>query len=287
MPSKPDTLPELDMEDARRLIQAALDEDVGSGDVTSAAVIPPDVRFHGVMRARHDMVIAGLPVAGEVFRRVVPGAGFRPLATDGDAVASGASVAQIEGPAQGLLTAERTALNFLQLLSGIATATRPYVERIRGTGCILLDTRKTNPGLRKLSKYASRCGGAQNHRMGLFDAILIKDNHIAVCGGIAEAVRRARSAAQAQGLMIEVECDTLAQVAEALEAGVDRILLDNMSIEQLRRAVALIAGRAETEASGGVTLETVGAIAATGVNFVSVGRITQSAPAVDIGMDWK
>lgn len=277
----------LDMDDARRVIQAALVEDIGSGDVTSSAVIPADIRFRGVMQARHDMVVAGLPVACEVFRQVVPEATFRPLVADGDLVTSDAIVAEIEGPAQGLLTAERTALNMLQILSGIATATRPYVERIRGTGCTLLDTRKTIPGMRKLSKYASRCGGAQNHRMGLFDGILIKDNHIAVCGGISEAVRRAKIAAQQRGLTIEVECDTLAQVAEAAAAGVDRILLDNMSIEELRQAVASIAGRAETEASGGVTLETVAAIAATGVDFVSVGRITQSAPAVDIGLDWK
>jgi nicotinate-nucleotide pyrophosphorylase (carboxylating) len=285
MSSQADPPPGLDMEDVRRLIQAALAEDIGSGDVTSAAVVPADVRFHGVMRARHDLVIAGLPVACAVFGQVVPEASFQPSVADGDRVTSGGIVAQIEGPARGLLTAERTALNFLQMLSGIATATRAYIERIRGTGCTLLDTRKTIPGLRKLSKYASRCGGAQNHRMGLFDAILIKDNHVAVCGSLSEAVRKAKEAAGDQ-LTIEVECDTLAQAAEAAEAGVDRILLDNMSIEELRQAVALIAGRAETEASGGVTLDTVAAIAATGVDFVSVGRITQSAPAADIGLDW-
>lgn len=267
------------------MIQAALDEDIGSGDVTSSAVIPPEVRFHGVMRARYEMVVAGLPVAREVFRLVVPDAGFRPMVADGDRVTGGAIVAEIDGPARGLLTAERTALNFLQILSGIATATRLYVERIRGTGCTLLDTRKTIPGLRKLSKYATRCGGAQNHRMGLFDAILIKDNHIAMCGGISAAVRKAKEAARDK-LSIEVECDTLAQVAEAVDTGADMVLLDNMSVDELRQAVAVVAGRAKTEASGGVTLETVAAIAATGVDFVSVGRITQSAPAVDIGLDW-
>jgi len=282
---------ELDMEDARQVIEAALNEDIGSGDVTSFAVIPEDLRFHGVMRARHAMVIAGLPVAREVFRRVVPAAGFRELIADGETVTAGAILAEIEGPARGLLTAERTALNFLQILSGIATATRQYVERIRGSGCTLLDTRKTIPGMRRLSKYATRCGGAQNHRMGLFDAILIKDNHIAVCGSISEAVRKAKLAAQAvppsaPALKIEVECDTLAQVSEAVEAGADMLLLDNMSLDQLRQAVALVAGRAQTEASGGVTLETIAAIADAGVNFVSVGRITQSAPAVDIGLDW-
>lgn len=292
MPPDTDRSSGLDVADARRVIDAALAEDVRSGDVTSSAVIPEDVRFHGVMQARHAMVIAGLPVASEVFRMVEADASFRALVAEGDAVTAGAIVAEIDGPARGLLTAERTALNLLQLLSGIATATRQYVERIRGTGCTLLDTRKTIPGMRKLSKYASRCGGAQNHRMGLFDAILIKDNHIAVCGSISEAVRKAKLAARAGGpsgrqLTIEVECDTLAQVVEAAEAGVDMVLLDNMRPDELRRAVALIGGRAKTEASGGVTLETIAAIAASGVDFVSVGRITQSAPAVDIGLDWR
>jgi nicotinate-nucleotide pyrophosphorylase (carboxylating) len=248
-------------------------------------VIPEDVRFHGVIRARHAMVIAGLPVAREVFRMVVPDASFRALIAEGDAVMSDAILAEIDGPARGLLTAERTALNLLQILAGIATATRQYVERIRGTGCTLLDTRKTIPGMRQLCKYATRCGGAQNHRMGLFDAILIKDNHIAVCGSISEAVARAKLAAQGK-VTIEVECDALTQVAEAVEAGVDMVLLDNMSIDELRRAVALVDRRAKTEASGGVTLETIRAIAESGVDFVSVGRITQSAPAVDIGLDW-
>lgn len=285
MPSELKQPLEFDIDDARRLIQAALTEDVGTGDITSAAVIPEDLRFHGVMRARHAMVVAGLPVACEVFRMVAPGASFRVLADDGNAVTAGAIVAEIEGPARALLTAERTALNLLQILSGIATATRQYVECIRGTGCTLLDTRKTIPGMRKLSKYATRCGGAHNHRMGLFDAILIKDNHIAVCGSISEAVRKAKLAAHGK-VIIEVECDTLAQVSEAVETGVDMVLLDNMSLDELRQAIALVGGRAKTEASGGVTLETVRAIAETGVDFVSVGRITQSAPAVDIGLDW-
>jgi nicotinate-nucleotide pyrophosphorylase (carboxylating) len=291
MPSELDCPPCLDIEDAHRVIKAALAEDVGSGDVTSSAVIPENVRFHGVLRARHAMVIAGLPVAREVFRMVVPDVRFRALVADGEAVAAGAILAEIDGPARGLLTAERTALNLLQILSGVATATRQYVEQVRGTSCTLLDTRKTIPGLRRLSKYATRCGGAENHRMGLFDAILIKDNHIAVCGSISEAVRKAKLAAQAvspstRQLMIEVECDTLAQVAEAVEAGVDTVLLDNMSLDELRQAVALVGRRAKTEASGGVTLETLRAIAESGVDFVSVGRITQSAPAVDIGLDW-
>ena len=288
MTPEPNSTPVLDGDDALRIIEAALAEDIGAGDMTSLAVIPEGVRFHGVMRARHAMVIAGLPVAREVFRIVAPDASFRALIADGATAGPGDVLTEIEGPARSLLTAERTALNFLQVLSGIATLTRQYVERIQGTNCILLDTRKTIPGLRKLSKYATRCGGAQNHRMGLFDAILIKDNHVAVCGSISEAVRRAKvnRAPLDRQLTIEVECDTLAQVAEAADAGVDWILLDNMSLEQLRQAVALAGGRAKTEASGGVTLDTIAEIAATGVDFVSVGRITQSAPAVDIGLDW-
>ncbi|MBI5164838.1 MAG: carboxylating nicotinate-nucleotide diphosphorylase [Magnetospirillum sp.] len=277
-------LPPDEIDDARRVIAAGLAEDLGAeGDITSATVIPADLRFTGVMRARHPMVVAGLPVAAEAFRMVVPEARFTALVADGDKVPPGAVLASIEGPARGLLTAERTALNLLQLMSGIATLTRQYAERIAGTGCTLLDTRKTIPGLRRLSKYAARCGGAKNHRMGLYDGVLIKDNHIAVCGGVGPAVK----AAKARGLpKIEVECDTLAQVAEAVAAGADIILLDNMSPDSLRDAVALVAGRAKTEASGGVTLDTIRAIAGTGVDYVSVGRITQSAPAVDIGLDW-
>ncbi|SEH27752.1 carboxylating nicotinate-nucleotide diphosphorylase [Magnetospirillum fulvum] len=280
--------PEIDWDDARRVIDAALAEDTGAdkggpgADVTSALVIPADLRFKGVMQARHAMVVAGLPVAEESFRRVVPDARFTARVADGDRVAAGTVLAEIEGPARGLLTAERTALNLLQLLSGIATEAARYAERIAGSGCTLLDTRKTIPGLRRLSKYATRCGGATNHRMGLFDGVLIKDNHIAVCGGIGAAVRRAKTG----GVTVEAECDTLEQVAEAVEAGADIVLLDNMPPDILRQAVALVDGRCKTEASGGVTLETIGAIAATGVDYVSVGRITQSAPAVDIGLDW-
>jgi len=281
--------PEVDWDDARRVILAALAEDTGADkggdgeDITSASVIPADLRFTGVMAARHTMVIAGMPVAQEVFRLVVPEARFTAKVADGDKVEAGTVLAEMEGPARGLLTAERTALNLLQLLSGIATLARQYVERIEGTGCTLLDTRKTIPGLRRLSKYASRCGGAANHRMGLYDGVLIKDNHIAVCGGVGEAVRRAKAQGRPN---IEAECDTLAQVAEAVAAGADIVLLDNMGPDILRQAVAIVAGRAKTEASGGVTLETIRAIAETGVDFVSVGRITQSAPAVDIGLDW-
>jgi len=273
----------LDLDDARRVIAAALAEDVGAGDITSASVIPADLRFKGVMQARHAMVVSGLPVAEEVFRTVVPEARFQARAKDGELIHAGAVLAEMEGPAQGLLTAERTALNLLQLMGGIATLTRQYADRIQGTGCTLLDTRKTIPGLRLLSKYATTCGGAKNHRMGLYDGVLIKDNHIAVCGSVAAAVGRAKAARLPA---IEVECDTLEQVAEAVAAGADIVLLDNMPPDVLRQAVALVAGRAKTEASGGVTLETIRAIAETGVDYVSVGRITQSAPAVDIGLDW-
>jgi nicotinate-nucleotide pyrophosphorylase (carboxylating) len=280
--------PELDLIDARRVITAALAEDVGgsdwtSRDITSAAVIPAGLRFKGVMAARHSMVVSGLPVAAEAFHMVVPEARFFARAADGERVAAGTVLAEIEGPARGLLTAERTALNLLQLMSGIATLTSEYAQRIAGTGCTLLDTRKTIPGLRKLSKYATRCGGAKNHRMGLYDGVLIKDNHIAVCGGVAEAVKRARDAKLPN---IEVECDTLEQVEQAVTAGADIVLLDNMDTDTLRRAVAVVRRRCRTEASGGVTLDTIRAIAETGVDFVSVGRITQSAPAADIGLDW-
>lgn len=279
---------ELDLADARRVIQASLDEDTGGlgwerGDITSVTVIPASLRFKGVMQARHAMVVSGLPVAAEAFRMVVPEARFTPRAQDGQEVAAGTVLAEMEGPARGLLTAERTALNLLQLMSGIATLTKTYADKIKGTGCTLLDTRKTIPGLRKLSKYATLCGGAKNHRMGLYDGVLIKDNHIAVCGGIGAAVRAAKDAGLPN---VEAECDTLEQVAEAVEAGADIVLLDNMGPDILRRAVAVVAGRCKTEASGGVNLDTIRAIAETGVDFVSVGRITQSAPAVDIGLDW-
>lgn len=275
-------LPHLDTAIAR-LIDDALAEDVGPGDVTSSSVIPENLRFRGVMAAREDMVVAGMDFARIVFHKVIPEARFEALVKDGDRVGPGTVLAEMDGPARGLLTAERTALNLLQHLSGIATLTRSYVDRIAGTGAVLLDTRKTIPGLRLAAKYATRMGGAQNHRMGLYDGVLIKDNHIAVCGSVAEAVRRAKAG---QSGKVEVECDTLDQVREAVEAQADIILLDNMPPPVLKDAVAIVAGRAKTEASGGVTLETIRAIAETGVDFISVGRLTQSARAIDIGMDW-
>lgn len=274
--------PELSAE-VDRVISAALAEDIGPGDITSDVVIPADMRFSGAMVARHDLVLAGVPFARQVFAAIAPEATFHPQATDGAKLAAGDVICTVEGLARGLLTAERTALNLMQHLSGIASLTRKYADEIEGTGCILLDTRKTIPGLRLLGKYAARVGGASNHRLGLYDGVLIKDNHIVVCGGVAEAVRRCKEAGLPN---IEVECDTLEQVAEALKAGPDMILLDNMSVEMMREAVRRTAGRCKLEASGGITLETIRTVAEAGVDFVSVGRITQSAPGADIGMDW-
>lgn len=264
-------------------IDRALAEDVGDGDITTAAVVPAGARLFAEMRAREPLVVAGLDIALGVFKRLEPECTTEALCRDGDAPTSGAVLARIEGAARGLLAAERTALNIVQHLSGIATLTRRFVDRVAGTGAVILDTRKTIPGLRVLAKYATSVGGARNHRFGLYDGVLIKDNHIAVAGGVREAV----AAARARGLKgIEVECDTLEQVTEALEADAHHLLLDNMDNDTLRRAVKMAAGRATTEASGGVTLETVRGIAETGVTYISAGRITQSAPAVDIGLDY-
>jgi len=267
-----------------RLIRDALAEDLGTGgDITSNATIPSELHFQGVMAARHDMVVAGLGLAGLVFKTVDPTTEWQSDVQDGDNVKAGDVLARVSGPGRALLTAERTALNLLQHLSGIATLAKTYVDAVEGTGVSILDTRKTLPGYRELAKYAARMGGATNHRMRLDDAVLIKDNHIAVAGSITAAIQGAKDANLSP---IEVECDTLDQVREALRVGVDAILLDNMSNAQLRECVALINDQARTEASGGVTLDTVRAIAKTGVNSISIGRITQSAPAVDIGLDW-
>ena len=274
--------PQPDPADVKVAVDAALAEDLGKGDITTEAVIPADTRLKLVMATRQDIVLAGLPVAIEVFKRLAASAEITLEAGDGDRLRAGAVIARLEGLAAGLLSAERTALNILQTLSGIATLTGAYADRIEGTGAVLLDTRKTLPGLRALSKYATALGGAANHRLALDDGVLIKDNHIAVAGGASEATRRAKAA----GLKdIEVECDTIEQVKEALDAGADRLLLDNMAPETLREAVAVTGGRVPLEASGGVTLENIAGIAATGVDFISVGAITQSAPAVDIGLD--
>lgn len=270
--------------DMDAFVSATLAEDLGGGrDVTSEAVIPADARFEGVMATRDAIAVAGLPIAAAFFRRLDPDASVDLLASDGDRVAAGTPVMRLAGRARALLTAERSALNTVQHLSGIATLTAAYVDRIRGTGAILLDTRKTIPGLRLLEKYATRMGGAQNHRMGLWDAAMIKDNHVAVAGSVEEAVRRARDAGVAD---IIVEVDRVEQIEPALAAGATRLLLDNMPPQILRGAVTLVGGRVPTEASGGVTLDTIRAIAETGVTYVSVGRLTQSAPAADIGLDF-
>jgi nicotinate-nucleotide pyrophosphorylase (carboxylating) len=266
-------------------VQRVLAEDLGQGgDVTSRATIGEDARFTAAMNARQEIVVAGIEIAAAFFRALDSGIVIEFLARDGDRVEKGAMLMRLGGRARAMLTAERSALNTLQHLSGIATLTRQYVDAIAGTGAVLLDTRKTIPGLRLLDKYAARMGGAQNHRMRLDDGVLIKDNHVAVCGGVSEAVRRAKAADSR--LQIQVEVDRLDQVEPALAAGADRLLLDNMDPAELREAVRLVAGRVPLEASGGVTLETIRFLAETGVDFLSVGRITQSAPAVDIGLDY-
>lgn len=261
-----------------------LQEDIGHVDLTATLMVDEAMTGRFEMRAREPMTIAGLAVAARVFSLYDAGIDIERLAADGQTVPEGAVLMRLQGPARSLLTVERTALNLIQHLSGIATLTARYVERIAGTGAQLVDTRKTTPGLRALEKHAVACGGGRNHRLGLDSGVMLKDNHIAVCGGIAEAVARARSRVPVL-TRIEVECDRLDQVEEALAAGADVIMLDNMPVETMRRAVELVNGRVPLEASGGVHLETIRDIAETGVDFISVGRITQSAPAVDIGLD--
>ena len=275
----------LDRFDLDAFVAATLAEDLGptGRDVTSEAVIPADAIFSGVMDSRDDAVIAGLPIAEAFFRHLDPDVEIEILVAEGEAVAAGTDIMRLKGKGRAMLTAERSALNTVQHLTGIATMTRAYVDRIRGTGCTLLDTRKTIPGLRLLEKYATRMGGAQNHRMGLWDAAMIKDNHVAVAGSVGEAVRRARDAGVEQ---IICEVDRVDQIEPALAAGATHLLLDNMEPATLRGAVTLIGGRVKTEASGGVTLETIRDKAETGVDYISVGRLTQSAPAADIGLDF-
>ncbi len=271
--------------DLDAFVAATLAEDLGptGRDVTSESVIPADAQFSGVMDSRDAIVVAGLPVAMAFFRHLDPAMEIEPLAQDGASVPQGSDLLRLSGNARAMLTAERAALNTVQHLSGIATMTRAYVDAIAGTGCTLLDTRKTIPGLRVLEKYATRMGGATNHRMGLWDAAMIKDNHVAVAGDVAEAVRRARDAGVER---IILEVDALAQIEPGLAAGATHLLLDNMDAPTLRDAVRLVGGRVPTEASGGVTLETIRAKAETGVTYISVGRLTQSAPAADIGLDF-
>jgi len=271
--------------DVGDFVKRVLAEDLGAGgDVTSRATIAEDARFTAEMNCRQAIVLAGLDIAAEFFRALDAKVEIEQLAKDGDRLIHGTVLMRLSGNARAMLAAERPALNTLQHLCGIATLTRDYVDAIAGTGSVLIDTRKTIPGLRVLDKYAARMGGARNHRMRLDDGVLIKDNHVAVCGGVAEAVRRAKAANT--GLQVQVEVDRIDQIEPALQAGADRLLLDNMDPATLREAVRLVAGRVPLEASGGVTLETIRFIAETGVDFISVGRITQSAPAVDIGLDY-
>jgi nicotinate-nucleotide pyrophosphorylase (carboxylating) len=271
--------------DLQDFVQRVFAEDLGEGgDITSKATIAADTRFTAEMNCRQEIVVAGLDIAAAFFRALDENVEIEQLVKDGERVPHATVLMRLAGNARAMLAAERPALNTLQHLSGIATLTRQYVDAIEGTGAILIDTRKTIPGLRVLGKYAVRMGGGQNHRMRLDDGVLIKDNHVAVAGGVAEAVRRAKAAAT--GLKVQVEVDRIDQIEPALAAGADRLLLDNMDPAKLRQAVALVAGRVPLEASGGVTLETIRFLAETGVDFISVGRITQSAPAVDIGLDY-
>lgn len=276
----------LDAAATAALVRAALAEDKADQDLTSIATIPADAVATATMAARTPGVLAGLPLAMEAFRQCDPQVRLTTHLADGAALARGTVVLTAHGNTRALLAAERTALNYVQRLSGVASLTAQYVAAVAGTGARILDTRKTTPGWRHLEKYAVAMGGGTNHRMDLAAAILIKDNHLAALGGdVAAAVARARATAPA-GTKVEVECDTLAQVEAAVAARADILLLDNMSLDDLRAAVRLVAGRAQTEASGGVRLDTVRAIAETGVTFVSAGALTHSAPALDLGLDF-
>lgn len=275
--------------DLAAFVRSTLDEDLGLGlpggghDVTCESVIPADAMFTGVMDSRDAITVAGLPIAAAFFRALDPDMAIEVLVEEGAQVPAGTDLMRLSGKARAMLTAERSALNTVQHLSGVATLTRQYVDAMQGNAT-LLDTRKTIPGLRHLEKYAVRMGGAQNHRMGLWDAAMIKDNHVAVAGGVTEAVQRAKDAG-VQWIICEV--DRIEQIEPALAGGTSHLLCDNMNPAQLREAVALVAGRVPIEASGGVRLDTIAEIAATGVTYVSVGRLTQSAPAADIGLDFK
>lgn len=282
--------PKLEPELIQAAVRAALAEDIGAGDVTTLATVPADAVGKVAMRAREELRLAGIEFALTAFRELSQDVRFSGQAADGQTIAPGGVLLSIAGPMRAILTAERVALNFVQRLSGVATATARYVQAIEGTRAQILDTRKTTPGWRVFEKYAVACGGARNHRLGLFDMVLIKDNHLAALRGaqpnaIAAAVLRARR--EYPALKIEVEADTLEQVVQAADAGAEFILLDNMNPDELREAVRLVAGRAKTEASGGVNLQTVRAIAGSGVDFISVGAITHSARAVDIGLDYE
>jgi len=280
----------LSAEEIDRAVRLALAEDIGTGDVTTLAVVPQNATATAVMRAREPLLIAGLALGEAAFRALSPDVRIDRNSADGQHAKAGSPLLTISGPARALLSAERVALNFVQRLSGVATLTAQFVEAVKGTGAQILDTRKTTPGWRRFEKYAVTCGGGRNHRLGLYDMVLIKDNHLCALkdelpNPIATAVARAR--ALHPRLKVEVEADTLDQAAQAAAAGTDMILLDNMTPEQLRQAVQIVKGRAQTEASGGVSLASVRAIAQTGVDFISVGAITHSARAVDIALDFE
>jgi nicotinate-nucleotide pyrophosphorylase (carboxylating) len=281
---------ELSAAEIRQAVQAALAEDIGSGDATTLATVPETATARAVMRAREPLVVAGLDFAEAAFRELSAAVKIERLAKDGQRVNGGDILLNVSGPARALLSAERVALNFVQRLSGVATLTAQFVDAVKGTPAQILDTRKTTPGWRRFEKYAVTCGGGHNHRLGLFDMVLIKDNHLAALhdaqpNAIAAAVRRARE--KFPQLKIEVEADTLEQAEQAAAAGADIILLDNMNPVQLRLAVQKVKGRAKTEASGGVNLAGVQTIAKTGVDFISIGALTHSARAVDVGLDFE
>ena len=279
----------LSAHEIRAAVKAALAEDIGSGDATTIATVPLGLTVRAVMRAREPLIVAGIEFAEAAFRQLSGKVRIEKVLRNGQRARAGATLLKISGPVRSVLTAERVVLNFIQRLSGVATITGKFVEAVRGTRAQILDTRKTTPGWRRFEKYAVACGGGTNHRIGLFDMVLIKDNHLAALrdakpNAIAAAIGRAR--AKFPKLKVEVEADTLEQVRQALDAGAEMILLDNMSLKQLRAAVKMTKGSATTEASGGVNLKTVRAIAQTGVDFISVGALTHSAPAVDIGLDF-
>jgi nicotinate-nucleotide pyrophosphorylase (carboxylating) len=272
----------------REVVELALREDMGSGDLTTLAAVPAEARATASVVYREAGVVCGLPVLRAVFAAVDPALTLAERAHEGAQVARGATAAVVSGPARGLLTGERVALNLLQRMSGVATMAARYVAEVAGTGARILDTRKTTPGLRALEKYAVRVGGATNHRFGLYDGVMLKDNHLAILAaqglGLAEAVRRVRASVGPM-VSVEVEVESVEQAAIAAEAGADMIMLDNMPPEELRAAVATIAGRSRTEASGGITLQTLRAVAESGVDYISVGALTHSARALDIGLD--
>jgi len=276
----------IDAEQISTIVRRALEEDIGQGDVTSLWTLPPGLEGGGTLLCKEDGILAGMTVAAEVFRQVSPDLRLSAACADGEAIGSGDVLGKVEGPLQGMLTAERTALNLLQRMSGIATATHRYVQAAAGTRAVILDTRKTVPGLRALDKWAVRLGGGQNHRMRLDDMVLIKDNHIAAAGSIAAAVERVR-AHNEQGLPIEVEVKTWSELEQAVALHPDRIMLDNMTPDQMRRAVDWVAGRVPLEASGGITFESVREVAETGVDYISVGALTHSVMALDISLEVK